>query len=263
MLRHTHWQHRWAAPLAVLVAAIGLASLWVSALLVGDKHSTAPTAVTIYVLPLLVTGLLYVILGQVSIVRDTRFRFANIRRGSYLLIAGVIISSVFFLSPPPGGFTSPSAGSVLFFVVGALLTGLWEELLCRGLIQNILVEAFGTDRRRTWWSIAAASAVFAVMHFIRLTTDPQLALTVTTQVLYAFAIGLLLGVIYHFTRDLVTVILLHALFNMLGGIGDLFVPPPSGSATDMPLIGAVILLAVLMPAIWVARHMYVREAAKA
>ena len=108
----------------------------------------------------------------------------------------------------------------------------------------------------------AASAIFALMHLLHLTTDPQLVLTVTTQVLYAFAIGLLLGVIYHFTRDLVTVIILHAVFNMLGGIGDLFTAPPTGPATDMPVTAVVILLVVLMPTTWVARRMYVRETAK-
>ncbi|MCX7444179.1 CPBP family intramembrane metalloprotease [Corynebacterium sp. P7003] len=259
MLRHTHWQRRWAGPLAVLIAVTGLAGLWVSALLVGDKQSTTPTAVTIYVLPLITTGLLYVILGRVSTLRDTRFSFTNIRRGGYLLLAGTIISSVFFLAPPPGGLTSPSAASVLFFVAGALLTGIWEELLCRGLIQNVLVEAYGTDRRRTWWSIVAASAIFAVMHFVHLVTAPHLVLTVTTQVLYAFSIGLLLGVIYHLTRDLVTVIILHATFNMLGGIGDLFTPPTTGPTPDMPVAAVLILLAVLMPAIWVARRMYQRR----
>ncbi|MBI8989355.1 CPBP family intramembrane glutamic endopeptidase [Corynebacterium meridianum] len=263
MLRQTHWQHRWAAPLAVLIAAVGLASLWVSALLVGSKQPASPNAVATYVIPLIVTGLLYVILGRVSVLRDATFRFANIRRGGYLLFAGVILSSVFFIFPPSGGLTAPSVGPVLFFVLGCLMTGLWEELLCRGLIQNTLVDAFGTDRRRTWWSITASSAIFAVMHFVRLITDPHLVVTTTTQVLYAFAIGMLLGVIYHFTRDLVTVILIHAVFNMLGGVSAVFTNPPSGPTPDMPVFAAAILLVALMPAIWIARRMYVRDTARA
>ncbi|MCK7660033.1 CPBP family intramembrane metalloprotease [Corynebacterium sp. CCM 8835] len=215
-----------------------------------------------YGIPLLVTGLLYVILGRVSVLRDATFRVANIRRGGYLLFAGVILSSVFFIFPTSEGIMTPSVGPVVFFVLGCLMTGIWEELLCRGLIQNTLVDAFGTDRRRTWWSIVASSAIFAVMHFVRLITDPHLVVTTTTQVLYAFAIGLLLGVIYYFTRDLVTVILLHAGFNMLGGVSALFTNPPSGPTPDMPLLTAAILLVMLMPSIWVARRMYVRETAK-
>lgn len=245
--------------MAVVIASIGLASLWVSSLLVGSKQSTESTAITIYVFPLIVTGLLYVFLRRVSTLRDTRFRVRNIRYGGYLLIAGAVLASAFFLAPPSGGLVFPSPSSVLFFVVGALLTGTWEELLCRGLIQNVLTEAFGTDQRRTWWSIIAASGIFAVLHFIRLTTDPQLILTVTTQVFYAFAIGLLLGVIYHLTRDLPAVILLHATFNMLGGIGALFTPPAPGAASDIPVIAALILLVVLMPAIWVARRIFIRH----
>lgn len=86
-----------------------------------------------------------------------------------------------------------------------LIVGPSEELLYRGVVQNRLREAFGPAP-----SILIATAVFAVVHLGALTggLDARLA---TVAIL--FVPGLVFGVVYEYTGNLVVPALLHGVHN--------------------------------------------------
>ena len=78
---------------------------------------------------------------------------------------------------------------------------LLEEILFRGIIQDGAMRKFGPAG-----GIVIASAIFGVVHFI------------PPQVVNAFFLGLVLGLVYYKTRSLVSVVLIHAFNNAIAYI---------------------------------------------
>jgi uncharacterized protein len=81
----------------------------------------------------------------------------------------------------------------------ALLAGLGEELLLRGVLQGWLAEHLPIG-----WAILLAAVVFGLAHFIN-----------GLYFLFATLMGLYLGVLYHVTGNLLVVCLAHALYDWM------------------------------------------------
>lgn len=84
-----------------------------------------------------------------------------------------------------------------------LLVGPGEELLFRGIIQQLLRNRFGITL-----GIGLASVVFAVAHIGALTGE-GLAATLVTYI----ALSIILGVSYEYSKNLVVPAVVHGLFN--------------------------------------------------
>lgn len=84
-------------------------------------------------------------------------------------------------------------------VLLSLLAGVGEELLFRGAIQGWLTQHVGP-----WPAILAASVVFGLVHYLSL-----------TYFLLATALGMVLGITYHVSDNLVLVMLWHAVYDVL------------------------------------------------
>jgi membrane protease YdiL (CAAX protease family) len=109
----------------------------------------------------------------------------------------------------------PLAGELFFL---AVLVGPTEELLFRGLIQTGLNRSMPAAMRWHGWTLSAgtvAAAVgFGLWHLTNLTYQ-ALGPTVQ-QVAIATLIGLVIGVVYARTRNLVGASILHSLNDFLG-----------------------------------------------
>ena len=90
-----------------------------------------------------------------------------------------------------------------------LLVGPGEELLFRGIIQQLLRLRFGVPV-----GITIASVIFAIAHLGSLTGDGLLATLVTYVVL-----SLILGVSYEYSGNLVVPAVIHGLFNAIQFFG--------------------------------------------
>lgn len=86
-----------------------------------------------------------------------------------------------------------------------LVVGPSEEILYRGVVQGRLRETFGPVP-----SIALASAIFALVHWVALTGGATGRL-VTVAIL--FFPSLVFGAVYEYTENLVVPILVHAIHN--------------------------------------------------
>lgn len=73
-----------------------------------------------------------------------------------------------------------------------------EEILFRGVIQEGSMRRYGAG-----WGILIGASLFGVVHLI------------PPQIVNAFFIGLILGVVYYRTRSLIPVILIHAINNAI------------------------------------------------
>ena len=114
---------------------------------------------------------------------------------------------------------------VLLFSI-AVAAPVFEELLFRGLVQRTLTEAF-----RPWLAIVLQAAMFGAAHgFI-------------FQSGFAFAVGLILGIVYERTRSMWAVMLIHAVFN----VSVIITPFEMNRASVIIfLVGGVLLVALSM-----------------
>ncbi len=127
--------------------------------------------------------------------------------GMLLLVVGIVVR---FLPEPAenegaAAFASnpeliPAGIVVMFLVVGPA-----EEFLFRGVVQNRLRERFSAVP-----AVAVAGGIFASVHVIALVGSPG-AVAVTVALL--FVPGLVLGVVYEYTGNLVVPWLLHSTHN--------------------------------------------------
>ena len=81
----------------------------------------------------------------------------------------------------------------------ALLAGVGEETLFRGVIQSVL-----GGWLTPWWGLAIASVLFGLMHFVT-----------PTYALLATVIGAYLGSLFLLTGNLIVPILVHTLYDVV------------------------------------------------
>ncbi len=89
---------------------------------------------------------------------------------------------------------------VINLLVIALLPAVAEELFFRGAMQKVLLRV----SNKPWLAILLSSMVFALLH------------GTFFKIIPIFVLGILLGTVYHFTRNLWYTIIIHFLNNGLG-----------------------------------------------
>lgn len=95
----------------------------------------------------------------------------------------------------------------LYYIpVVLLLNSPAEELLFRGVVQGLLRRAYGVVP-----GILGASAIFGLVHYTALVA----AGSAGAYVVLAIGSGLILGVVYEYTENLLVPILVHAAWNVL------------------------------------------------
>ncbi len=100
-----------------------------------------------------------------------------------------------------------------------LFVGIAEEFLCRGWLQNEFIERFSNDRNSVIKSIILSSLVFGVMHIINL--SEQTVFETILQIINAVSVGVLLGSIYYKTKNIWSVIFLHAFYDFALFLADM------------------------------------------
>ncbi len=117
-----------------------------------------------------------------------------------------------------GAYTASYA--IVNVALGCFLIGLCEELLCRGWLLNTFLERFGKDKKGVWYSIIVSGVLFGLMHLGNIFTGAGVASTIA-QVIMTSATGIVYGVIYYKTKNIWTVIFLHAFWNFGVFLADL------------------------------------------
>lgn len=169
------------------------------------------------------TGMFLVGLGYLHWRRDTPLVVARIptRRDGLFILGGaltliaVIVGLDFILSRvglEPAENVAVETGRehpelFLYYIpIVLLLNAPAEELLFRGVIQGLFRRAYGVIP-----GVLAASALFGVVHYIALVGEGS----VLVYVLIAFISGIILGLLYEFTENLLVPTVVHAIWNCL------------------------------------------------
>jgi len=114
-----------------------------------------------------------------------------------------------------------SLGSFINLVIYCIFIGITEEFLCRGWLQNEFIERFGNTKRGVITSIILSSLIFGLMHLTNVFATSQGMFQTILQVLNATSLGFLLGIIYYKTKNIWSVITLHAFYDFCLLIGEM------------------------------------------
>lgn len=229
---------------------VGLLSLKLSTDVFNNNLNIDIGDVLQYIIPIFVLYLINELYFKVDIVIFNKNWFYNIfTKGYYIFIASII-----FFSLSISEFNkSITINLIGIYAISCLCTGIFEELLLRGLIQNIIQNNLKNPLK----SIIIASLIFALIHFVNLISRPYLIIGTISQVGYTFFIGFLLGVIYYVSNSLACVICLHAIFNFLSSFVVLYTDMnlPKNNV-DINILSLIIQWSVMLPCLFFGMLIY-------
>ena len=190
------------------------------------------------------------LMRKLHVLNENDFKFINIGNGFLLSWVMLLLAAVQFVSglssPPEGGFLKPTP----FYLITVILypfivSGLFEEVLFRGLVLKILLKKTGGTKNGIIGAFVISATLFGIVHSVNLFWEAPL--TVFSSVVFATGGGFFLGAIYLRTKTLIAPILLHGLFNLSSMIWWAFTPngPTSTSETTLADFLVTFLIAVL------------------
>lgn len=139
--------------------------------------------------------------------------------GAAVVIAGALVGDM--------GLTYPANW---VFAATSLAVGLREEMVYRGVLQRVLTERYGL-----WAALLGSNVIFIIYHLGAVSFTPY-------EVFQFFAMGMILGLMYHRTKSLLLVAGVHAAYDA----GQCFTPvlePPLSAwwavAVMLPVLGVL------------------------
>lgn len=124
----------------------------------------------------------------------------------------ILFSSFYTLIAIVSVIKTSSWYSLLNIALLSFLIGICEEFLCRGWLLNEFLERFGKDKKGIWYSIIISGIIFGLMHLGNIRAGQNISTTII-QVINATGIGIVFGTIYYKTKNIWSVIILHAFWD--------------------------------------------------
>lgn len=128
--------------------------------------------------------------------------------------------------------------TILNLIIGCFFIGVAEEFLCRGWLLNEFLERYGDTKKGIWYSIIISGVIFGLMHLGNIAIGQNIPDTIT-QVLNTASMGILFGLIYYKTKNIWSVIFLHAFWDFSIFLSKII---PTTSATEMTTSISVVSL---------------------
>lgn len=98
--------------------------------------------------------------------------------------------------------------------------GLTEEFMCRGWLLTEFIERYGYDYKHVKLSILASALIFGFMHLTNIFAGQTIFETLM-QVIQTLGIGYLLGSVFYRTRNIWSVVFIHAFYDFSLMLGDI------------------------------------------
>lgn len=152
--------------------------------------------------------------------------------------------------------------NIINLVLLSLAIGLTEEFMCRGWLQNEFIERFGESRRKVILSICLSGFIFGLLHLFNLSTVGLFSTLL--QILSVTAAGVFLGAVYYRTKNIWSVVLLHALYDFSMLIVDVGNVKDCGvvSNPNFVMLMYSLLVTVLMVSYFAASSVYTLRRSK-
>ena len=136
---------------------------------------------------------------------------------------------------------------LLFYTAVNMAVGLFEEMLCRGLLFNAFKEYGGDNKKSIYAAVFLSAFLFGAIHLGNLNGSNTIA--TIAQVIYATFFGALFAVIYYRTKNILPCIILHGIVDLADCFWECFSYDraellDSRGTTDMNIISAVIVVII-------------------
>lgn len=102
--------------------------------------------------------------------------------------------------------------NILLFIISMMLVGLAEELCCRAIVAESLLENYGTSKKGVWSAVIVSGMLFGLLHLTNLTTGQLIPVLI--QTISACASGMLFAAIYFRSGNIWVTILIHGLYDI-------------------------------------------------
>lgn len=243
----------------LIVYLVALLLLKIDSLLLGDSPRLSIKGIACYLVPVFVAGIFYWVKkrrNEIPCKRD-RIDFSKIKGSIYILIAGGIFCALSVVQLGKEELANFQLDICIYLLCTCIMTGIFEEVVFRGLIQNMICEVGKKKEKQEGLCIFIAATIFGITHILNLIEKPQFILGTFTQIIYTFCLGVLLGAIYCKTRSLLFVIVLHSFFNFLGQFPIVFEVVQQGQVVqeDINILSMLIQLVVMFPCVLIGKKM--------
>ena len=133
--------------------------------------------------------------------------------------------------------------NLISLIILAVTIGMAEEFFFRGFIQGEIVDAYGKSRKQVIISVVVSGVIFGLVHITNALSGQDI-ITTLMQVLQASSLGILLGSIYFITKNIWTVVFLHAFYDFAIMLSEVNSYKDCINSTDISMIMLIFTLVV-------------------
>ncbi len=156
------------------------------------------------------------ILFKIDILRKFKFKW----KMKYLLFSIIFIAYI-VLNIEFKTISYDKIPLLLLMIISCLGIGIFEEVVIRGLALGLLLKAWGKSKKGIYFSVLFSSIIFGLGHIQNYLSGKADLVTTLCQVGYATFIGVMLAaILIRCDFSLWLCAILHALFDIASGIGD-------------------------------------------
>ena len=213
---------------AFLLSIIFISAITVLGVLILDMAS--PGRLMVFTIgQLILAGIAVWLMCKLEVFDINDFRFKGVGKGFRLAGFGFVYIAISFfinfMQIPENGFIAPNILSLFIVILHPFIgTGLFEEVLYRGLVFKILLRKTGHSKRGVIFACVISSVIFGVLHLVNVFAGASVLSTIS-QVVHATATGLFFAAVFLRTKKLWIPILLHGLLNLSAQIFNAIVSP--------------------------------------
>ena len=147
---------------------------------------------------------------------------------------------------------------IILYMLLYLSTGLFEELLCRGLVLNVMMEKWGMTKNGCYLAVLLSSILFGCFHFVHFFLGHMSFIAAMAQVVYSMFIGVFMCAIFIRNKSIYPAIILHGLIDIVGDLRTIAVGGGiNKSYITMDFLSAVICVIIVLPlfiyGLWILR----------
>ncbi|MBU3217280.1 CPBP family intramembrane metalloprotease [Clostridium estertheticum] len=112
---------------------------------------------------------------------------------------------------------------IILFILTYLSTGLFEEVLCRGVVLGVILRKWGSTKKGCYLSVILSSVLFGSTHIVHFLLHHFSLLASLTQITYGTFIGVFFAACVLRNKSIYPAIMLHAIFDILGSLREIAV----------------------------------------
>jgi len=242
-----------------MAALMGISFILMHTYGITDATTLVPTPslLTLFTFgQIILSAIIIFLMKKMHVFNISDFQFRNIGKGFILgwfyFVFAVCAFSMTFFALPKNILIMPDPFALIITVLHPFLgTGVFEEVLFRGLILKILLLTMGHTKKGIIKACLISSVLFGVVHILNIIVVGEY-LPVIAQVIYAPFVGVCYAALFLRTKTLWVPILLHGLTNVSTQIFNVLLSPDvlQGSMqnqTDPSLIDAFMPVVFSIP----------------